>query len=210
MRDGLQAYIEAEIIPRYRHFDKAHQEGHARSVIAQALDLSRYYDVDPDLVYTAAAYHDTGLAVDRATHHLESGKIIRSDARLREWFTQVEIETAAQAAEDHRASAKEPPRSSLGAIVAEADRDVEPETIVRRTVEYSLSHFPNYDREQHWQRCLDHLHEKYAEGGYIKLWLPDSPNAAPLAELRTLIKNETKLRDLFDTLLKPETLNSKL
>ena len=78
MRDGLQTYLEAEIIPRYRHFDKAHQEDHARSVIAQALDLSRYYDVDPDLVYTAAAYHDTGLAVDRATHHLESGKGIRA------------------------------------------------------------------------------------------------------------------------------------
>ena len=84
MRDGLQTYVEAEIIPRYRTFDKAHQEDHARSVIAQALELARYYDVDTDLLYTAAAYHDTGLAVDRDTHHLESGKIIRADARLRE------------------------------------------------------------------------------------------------------------------------------
>ena len=87
MREGLQAYIEAEIIPRYRNFDKAHREEHVRSVIAQALELARYYDVDPDLVYAAAAYHDTGLAVDRATHHLESGKVIRADRRLREWFT---------------------------------------------------------------------------------------------------------------------------
>lgn len=87
MREGLQAYIEAEIIPRYRNFDKAHREEHARSVIAQALELARHYEVDPDLVYAAAAYHDTGLAVDRATHHLESGKVIRADRRLREWFT---------------------------------------------------------------------------------------------------------------------------
>ena len=98
MRDGLQTYVEAEIIPRYRNFDKAHREDHARSVITQALELARYYDVDPDLVYTAAAYHDTGLAVDRANHHLESGKIIRADARLRDWLTEEEIETVAQAA----------------------------------------------------------------------------------------------------------------
>ena len=126
MRDGLQTYVEAEIIPRYRTFDKAHQEDHARSVIAQALELARYYAVDPDLVYTAAAYHDTGLAVDRATHHLESGKIIRADARLRDWFTEDEIEIVAEAAEDHRASAKTAPRSIYGRLIAEADRLIDP------------------------------------------------------------------------------------
>ena len=83
MREGLQSYIEKEIIPRYRSFDKAHQEDHARNVIRQALNLSQFYDVDPDMEYTAAAYHDTGLSIDRATHHLESGKIIRADRRLR-------------------------------------------------------------------------------------------------------------------------------
>ena len=69
MRDGLKTYVEAEIIPRYRTFDKAHQEDHARSVIAQALELARYYDVDPDLVYTAAAYHDTASRGPRVEIH---------------------------------------------------------------------------------------------------------------------------------------------
>jgi uncharacterized protein len=82
---------------------------------------------------------------------------------------------------------------------------VEPETIVRRTVEYGMSHYPELDREGHWQRTLEHLHEKYAEGGYIKLWLPDSPNAAPLAELRALIADEQRLRPLFDQYLKLNT-----
>ena len=66
------------------------------------------------------------------------------------------------------------------------------------TVEYGLSHYPELDREGHWQRTLQHLHEKYAEGGYIKLWLKDSPNTAPLAELRDLIRDEARLRPLFD------------
>ena len=202
---SLKAWVEESVLPQYDAFDTAHRRNHARRVIARAMQLK-----PTPAVYAAAAMHDIGLREGRETHHLASGRMIRDCSPLRQWFSSDEVEQIAQAAEDHRASAKEPPRSSLGAIVAEADRDVEPETIVRRTVEYSLSHFPNYDREQHWQRCLDHLHEKYAEGGYIKLWLPNSPNAAPLAELRTLIKNETKIRELFDTLLKPETLNFKL
>ena len=150
------------------------------------------------MIYTAAAMHDLGLACGREEHHLHSGRIIREDTKLRQWFSETDIELIAQAAEDHRASAKEPPRSRLGAIVAEADRDVEPLTIVRRTVQYGLSHYPELDREGHWQRTLQHLDEKYSEHGYIKLWLDDSPNRAPLAELRDLIRDRERLRTIFE------------
>ena len=209
MRDGLQTYLEAEIIPRYRHFDKAHQEDHARSVIAQALDLSRYYDVDPDLVYAAAAYHDTGLAVDRATHHLESGKIIRADARLREWFTEAEIEIIAQAADDHRASAKTAPRSIYGRLIAEADRLIDPITIIRRTIQFGLSHYPELPPEGHWERTLEHLREKYGDGGYLQLWIPESPNAGRLEELRKIIREPETLRSIFAKLFAEETATGR-
>ena len=208
MREGLQAYIEAEIIPRYRNFDKAHREEHARSVIAQALELARHYDVDPDLVYAAAAYHDTGLAVDRATHHLESGKVIRADRRLREWFTADEIETIAEAAEDHRASAKTVPRSIYGRLIAEADRLIDPMTIIRRTIQFGLSHYPELDPEGHWERTLEHLREKYGDGGYLQLWIPESPNAARLEKLRRIIREPETLRSVFDKLFAEETLTS--
>ena len=208
MREGLQAYIEAEIIPRYRNFDKAHREEHARSVIAQALELARHYEVDPDLVYAAAAYHDTGLAVDRATHHLESGKVIRADRRLREWFTADEIETIAEAAEDHRASAKTAPRSIYGRLIAEADRLIDPMTIIRRTIQFGLSHYPELDMEGHWERTLEHLREKYGDGGYLQLWIPESPNAARLEKLRRIIREPETLRSVFDKLFAEETLTS--
>ena len=208
MREGLQAYIEAEIIPRYRNFDKAHREEHARSVMAQALELARHYDVDPDLVYAAAAYHDTGLAVDRATHHLESGKVIRADRRLRDWFTADEIETIAEAAEDHRASAKTAPRSIYGRLIAEADRLIDPMTIIRRTIQFGLSHYPELDMEGHWERTLEHLREKYGDGGYLQLWIPESPNAARLEQLRRIIREPETLRSVFDKLFAEETLTS--
>lgn len=205
MRPGLEAYVEAEIIPRYRQFDKAHQEDHARCVIQQALELAQYYDVDTDLVYTAAAYHDTGLAVDRATHHLESGRIIRDDARLREWFTADEIELIAEAAEDHRASAKTAPRGIYGRLIAEADRQIDPMTIIRRTIQFGLSHYPELPPEGHWERTLEHLQEKYGDGGYLHLWIPESPNAARLEELRKLIREPASLRPIFDRLFAEES-----
>ena len=199
----LRQYIETEIIPRYDSFDAAHRRNHVEYVIAQSLKLAKHYDVDRDMVYVIAAYHDTGLAVDRKTHHLESGRIIRSDQSLRQWFNEGQIEMMAQAAEDHRASSDHEPRSIYGKIVAEADRQIDPETIIRRTVQYGLSHYPGLDREGHWNRMLEHLNEKYAEGGYLRLWISESDNAAKLRELHGLIRDRDYLESMFDKFYKP-------
>ncbi len=206
MTDSLVEYIEKSIIPQYASFDKAHREDHARAVIERALEMGKRYDINTDILYTAAACHDLGLKVDRKTHHLESGRIIREDKNLLRWFTAEEIETIAEAAEDHRASATTPPRSIYGALVAEADRMIVPETIIRRTVQFGLSHYPDLDKEGHWERTLEHLHEKYAEGGYLHLLIPGSPNEAPLARLREIIRDEDKLRSIFEDVFREETL----
>lgn len=208
IRQSLQQYIEERVIPRYAAFDKAHREDHARKVIERALEMGKAFDIDEEMLYTAAACHDLGLFVDRKTHHLESGRIIRADAELRRWFNAQQIETIAQAAEDHRASAQTAPRSLYGALVAEADRMIEPLTIIRRTVQYGFAHYPELDRDGHWQRTLEHLHEKYAEGGYLHLLIPGSPNEAPLAQLREIIHNENRLRSIFETVY-AEEMNSR-
>ncbi len=190
--EDLKEYVETTVLPRHEGYDAAHQPAHIRRVIARSMMLQ-----PSAMTYTAAAMHDIGICEGREVHHLASGRIIRADGELRRWFNEEQVEAIAHAAEDHRASSSTKPRTRLGCIIAEADRDIEPETIVRRTVEYGLSHYPTLDLEGHWQRTLEHLHEKYAEGGYMRLWMDDSPNAAPLADLRALIHDEGRLRTLF-------------
>lgn len=194
----LRTYIESEILPLYLGFDGAHGPEHVRAVIDRCLALAEIYGLDLDMAYTAAAYHDTGLSEGRERHHLVSGRIIRNDRSLRNWFSEEQIETIAQAAEDHRASADREPRSIYGRILAEADRQIDPELTVRRTVQYGLSHYPEMDKEEHWRRMVEHLNAKYAEGGYLKLLIPESDNAARLAELRELMRNEERLRTIFE------------
>lgn len=194
----LKEYIESEIIPRYDNFDGAHRRDHVRSVIGQSLELSRYYDVNPEILYAAAAYHDLGLCEGREKHHLVSGRIIREDKVLLNWFNVEEIEVIAEAAEDHRASNETPPRSIYGKIIAESDRLIDPETVIRRTVQYGFAHYPQMNREQMWERTLTHLQKKYGYGGYLKLWIPESSNACRLEELRKIIADEKRLRSMFD------------
>lgn len=207
-------YIYNDIASRYADFDPAHREDHVLTVISQAMelldrmqgwltsqkasgdDVSQWdVHVRRDILLAAAACHDLGLVNGRENHHLDSGKIIREDLRLREWFSQDEIETIAQAAEDHRASGKSAPRSIYGMLVAEADRVIDGDTIIRRTLQFGQKHYPELDREGHIIRAIAHLREKYGRGGYLKLWIPWSDNAANLSALQEVIADDAAIYD---------------
>lgn len=199
MDKTLVEYIEEAVIPMYDGFDAGHGREHVLAVVEEAVRLAQFYPVDVNMVYAAAAYHDTGLSVERKTHHLESGRIIRADKRLGDWFSPDEIEIIAQAAEDHRASSDHEPRTVYGKIIAEADRQIIPESIILRTVQYGLDHYPELEKEGHWLRTCEHMAEKYDVGGYLKLWIPESRNAEGLARLREIIHEKNRLRECFET-----------
>lgn len=201
----LITYVEDKIIPRYGLFDAAHGTDHVRTVIDQSLALARHYEVDADMVYAIAAYHDTGLESGREKHHIRSGEILLADTELRRWFSEEQLLTMRDAVEDHRASSDHVPRTIYGRIVAEADRCIDSETVIRRTVQYGLAHYPALDREGHYARCRAHLTKKYADGGYLRLWIPESDNARKLAELQALIRDEDRLRAFFDRIYDTET-----
>lgn len=200
MQISLKTYIQESILPRYDAFDAAHQRDHAQMVISRALDLAEFYPVDKEMIYVSAAYHDLGLVAGRENHHLVSGEILRNDARLLEWFSASQIETMAQAAEDHRASAQREPRSIYGKIIAEADRLIDPILVIERTLQYGHKHYPQLSKEEHFNRAIQHLHEKYGPQGYLKLWIPESPNAVALKELHALMADAARLRSMMESL----------
>lgn len=189
----LKNYIENAILPQYETFDKGHNLLHINNVIAESLRLAEQFDVNKNMVFAIAAYHDIGIARGRDLHHIYSGEALMNDTNLRQWFSTSELETMQQAIEDHRASGKCPPRSIYGAIVAEADREIVPDSVLRRTVQFGLKKYPNEPLEFHLQRAKAHLNEKYAEGGYLKLYLHSPRNEQGLADLREIIANENEL-----------------
>ena len=194
----LMEFVEKNILPRYAAFDKAHNLTHINRVISRSLELASKIGADADMAYAIAAYHDLGLEGPRAVHHLTSGKILAADQRLLKWFTKEQLKIMKEAVEDHRASTSHTPRSLYGKIVAEADRDLEPSIVFRRTIEYGIDNYPEKNKEEQWQRFLSHMENKYSSHGYIRLWLPNSPNEQNLKRIRELISNPQLLREEFD------------
>ena len=197
--EEIREFVEREIVPRYDGFDAGHGRDHVLTVISQALQLAGYYpEADKCLLLVAAAYHDLGLVNGREHHHTDSAIIVREDMRLRQWFTEEEINIIADAAEDHRASSDHEPRTIYGRIVAEADRIIDGETIVRRALQYGMKHEPGLDREGQYRRLMEHMREKYDYGGYLKLWIPESDNARNLEAFRQTLADEKAFRGMFD------------
>ena len=203
----LMSFIESQILPRYQAFDAAHRSEHVQHVIKESLELARRLGSDINMCYTIAAYHDLGLEGPRAVHHITSGKILLADKRLHKWFSPSQINIMKEAVEDHRASAAKAPRSMYGKIVAEADRELDPETVMRRTLQYGLDNYPELSKEAQFKRFAEHLENKYSQSGYIKLWIPGSKNEQRLSELRNIIANPTRIKDEFERIF--ETLQKK-
>ena len=201
----LMEFVETSILPRYAAFDAAHNLGHVTQVIRRALALGRVTGADMNMVYVAAAYHDLGMSGPRAVHHLTGGRILAQDARLRRWFTPEQVKIMKEAVEDHRASASHAPRSIYGKIVAEADRDMTPDVVFRRAVQFGLASYPQLDRDRQWLRFQQHMESKYSVHGYIRLWIPGSENERNLQLVRNIIASPQRLRDEFERIYAEET-----
>ena len=202
----IMEFVETQILPKYTEFGESHGLRHVNRVIKNSLELARITGADINMVYVVAAYHDLGMSGPRAIHHITSGKILMADARLKRWFSQDQIKIMKEAVEDHRASSSRQPRSIYGKIVAEADRDIDTHEIFLRAILYAKENNPGKDKEnnpgkdkeQIWELFAHHMDEKYSVHGYIKLWIPNSPNEKELKMLRDIIEDKVLLRQEFD------------
>lgn len=198
----IMEFVERQILPRYNAFGESHGLRHVTRVIKNSLRLADVTGADIDMVYVIAAYHDLGMEGPRAIHHLTSGKLLMADARLKKWFNADQLKVMKEAVEDHRASSSRQPRSIYGKIVAEADRDIDVHEIFLRAIQYGKENGPDKTVEEHWERFAQHMDEKYSNNGYIKLWIPNSPNEKALKELRNIIEDKKLLRKAFDDIWK--------
>ena len=162
----VRRYIGNEILPKY-HELKGHTDAHITDVIRRSLNIAKDLDdINLDMVYTIAAYHDLGRLIDNETHNLESAKIMLADEVLKGLFTPEEIIIMSEAVEDHRASLGHEPRSIYGKIVSCADRSTDVVEPLGRAYDYEKSLHPDWTEDEVIERVRVHLREKYSHDGY--------------------------------------------
>lgn len=192
----LKKYIEETIFPIYEKNDLGHNLSHINYVINRSLKFaSTLTNINFNMVYTIAAYHDIGHYIDFKNHEKISAEILLNDKNLKHFFDNDQIKIMAEAIEDHRASLEYEPRNIYGKIVSSADKDTNIDNILRRTYSYRIKNFGNNSLDQIIDDSISHIKKKFGENGYAKqkMYFKDEEYEIFLEQIKILIKD----RDLF-------------
>lgn len=191
----LKKYIEEKILPRYNENDKGHGIDHIMYVIDRSLRFANEVsNIDLNMVYTIAAYHDIGHSIDPKNHEVVSAQILLDDVELKQYFKEEDIKIMSEAVEDHRASLEYEPRSIYGKIVSSADRNTKLEIPFKRTYEYRKKHYGNVSLKRIIDESYEHLLNKFGKKGYAteKMYFEDIEYKNFLEELGSLLENRSE------------------
>lgn len=194
MNEDLIKYTEENIFPEYSKNEVGHGIDHIKYVIKRSFDIvsQNKLDVNLDMVYIIAAYHDIGHHIDSKNHEKISAEIMSKDKELERFFNDEELRIIKEAIEDHRASSDHEPRSIYGRIVSSADRNNIVEDCLRRTYTYGLKLDPKSSDEELFERAYNVLLNKFGENGYAKFFFKDKEYEQFLKDIRKLLKDKEK------------------
>ena len=194
IKKEIKEYIEKEIFPEYEKNERGHGIEHIKEVIKRSFDLVKEnnLDVNLNMVYVIAAYHDIGHHIDSKNHERISAEIMEKDENLKKFFTNEELILIHDAIEDHRASSNSEPRSIYGKIVSSADRNSDVNACLRRTYTYGKKLDPTLTDQELFERAHKVLVNKFGEDGYAKFFFKDEKYEKFLKKLRELLKDKEK------------------
>ena len=195
MNVSLISYIQTYILPEYFKNDSGHGIEHIQYVINRCIKFAEQFDnIDLDMLYTIAAFHDIAHHIDKKNHEVISAKIFYDNEDMKQFFTEEQRIMMKEAIEDHRASSGRIPRSNYGKIISSADRSTDVNEFLRRTHAYTLKHTPESTIEEMLIRAYNHTSDKYGDNGYAKHYVVDDE----YNEFRNEISNLLSDKNLFN------------
>lgn len=212
MDKELKEYIKNEIKSKYKNFDKGHNIAHFNFVTKNCVNYGKQLidkgeKVDLDIAYIVGAYHDIGITMGREGHALSSGKILRKDKMLKNFYSEEIIEMMAQAVDDHSSHLSYEPRNIYGKIVADADRNNTKYLVFSRPIKYGLKNEQKgMSKEWHINRVYNFVNSKFGRNGYVKYQLDIPDTKKEQNEVWQLLDDEKKcklyIEGLFDEITK--------
>lgn len=193
----LKKYIEENILPQYvLNNIGGHGIEHIKTVIQRSFEIIEEFnlDINKDMVYTIASFHDIGYKQNPDKHEEVSSEMFKNDTNITKFFTKEEINIIAEAIVDHRASLEYEPRSIYGKVISSADRETSVRDMLERSVKYQFDKHKaeNPTVEQVIEYSYKKLSSKYGKGGYAKMYYQDKKYLDYLETMQNLLENKEK------------------
>lgn len=200
INEELKSYLEDTISKENNKNETGHNMEHVNYVIRRSLEFAKQVrDINIDMVYTIAFYHDVAHHIDSDNHEILSGEFLSKDTNLLKWFTKKELKIMQEAIEDHRASSNTEPRTIYGKIVSSADRNVELDKPFKRTYTYRLAKMPNSTLDEIIRESQLHLQNKFGKDGYAndKMYFEDKEYEKYLKDLNDILYDDKLFKEKY-------------
>ncbi len=195
MNEKLKEYIEINVFTEYSKNDSGHGIEHINYVIDRCFRFAKQFDnIDLDMLYTIAAFHDIGHHIDKKNHEKLSAQIFYENDDMQKFFTEEQRIIIKEGIEDHRASSTSVPRSDYGKIISSADRSTDVNEFLKRTHSYTLKHEPVLNKDEIIERAYNHTKDKYGSNGYAKSYVVDDEYNQFRKEITNLINDKVKFK----------------
>lgn len=208
---SLKKYIEDNIFPLYEDNIGGHGIEHIESVINRSFELINEFnlDVDSNMVYVIAAFHDIGYKTNPKEHEEVSSEMFLNNEEMKKYFNEDEIKTIAEAIVDHRASLEYEARSIYGKIVSSADREIYASRVLKRSLLFQKDKLKDKDHDimDVIENSYQKLFSKYGKDGYAKMYFPDKKYNDFLCEMHDILNDKDKFINIEKQII--EELNIK-
>ena len=194
----LKKHIENDILPEYDLNDKGHNKNHIDFVLKRALEISKGYDINYNILYVCVSFHDIACHINRELHEVLSAQVAFKDKYLNKFFNTNEMNIIKEAIEDHRASSNSIPRNIYGKILSSADRKVDIKTYFISSLFFKATDISKVDMEEAIEKSYNHAIDKFGKNGYAtkKFYVDDKRYKKFLNDLQYLIDNKTEFYEV--------------
>ena len=197
--EKLKQYICNNIFPRYAKNDLGHNIVHIKEVIRRSFVLDKTFNLnlDENMLFTIASYHDLGKYLDHERHHLIAGKLFFEDENMKQFFNDEQRKVIREAIEDHRSSKKDSPRSVYGKLISSADRNTSIEIVFIRSFFVAHERMPEENIEEYLDYTIKRLSKKYSIDNPENMFYEDKVYQDFLVEMRKLLQQPEKFKQEY-------------
>jgi len=193
---NLYNYLNHKILPKYNDNIGGHDIKHIEYVITRCFELISEFnlDVNYNMIYTIAMFHDIGYHKDPDNHEQVSADMLSKDEYIKNYFTEEENKMIYEAIVDHRASLEYEARSIYGKIVSSADREISVENMLIRSLKYQKDKHINENPSLNdvIEYSYKKLYSKYSKNnGYAKMYFKDKKYTNYIENINKILENKS-------------------
>lgn len=196
---NLIEYIKLNIFASYAVNDQAHGIVHIMEVIRRSFALNATFklNLNKNMIYAIAAYHDLGKHENHEIHEKIAGAKFYSDENMKRFFTDEERLIIKEAIEDHRSSKEDNPRSVYGKLISSADRNTSIDMVFIRSFFVAQERMPEDNIEQYLDYTIKRLSKRYSEDNPENMFYEDQTYQEFLKDMRNILTHEEEFKERY-------------